>query len=139
AYVRGEHARQRNADNAAPTQARYGVTENALRDVTQNALMRVWEAVTRHCKFDGEDAVMKPFTLDEVDRVAGIRGFGSAMEEVGWVEKADDKSLRFKNFREHNDPSKGEAEPKTAAERQKAFREKKKARNATVTKSNATV
>lgn len=110
------------------------VTRNVMRNVTVGALVTVW-GVTRHQgKRNGDDSVLERTTLDVIDDLVDIPGFGSALASVGWViEEAN--SLRFPRFFEiHNiDPLEDQREKNR--ERQRRFRSKNS--NVTVTlKSN---
>ena len=106
------------------------VTERALREVTMSVLLRVWCAVNSHCKAVGDDAVMSPFSIDDVDAIAGFPGFGDALESAGWLVRGEDhNSLVFPNFLEHNSPACLRKAPLSNAERQRVFRERQKAKN----------
>ena len=104
------------------------VTEAALRDVTMCALLRVWCSVNAHCKVRGADAVMAPMALGDVDDTAGFRDFGEALRSVGWVVEEDCNTLIFPNFLEFNEPSCLRRRPQTGAERQRAWRERRAAK-----------
>ena len=116
------------------------VTRNVTRNVTVGALVSVW-GVTRHRgKRDGDDLVMPGVTLDVIDDISDVPGFGRAMERVGWAVQTD-KGVKFPRFfSEFNtDPS---LDAKSSnAERQRRYREKRNAlRNVTVTsQSNARI
>lgn len=124
AYVCGVDASEKESQNV--TKSSQNVTEPSLRDVTLCALLRVWCAVNEHCKVDGDDAVCSPMTVSDVDSIAGFEGFGSALESVGWLKRDEDKSLRFPNFLEFNEPACIRNRPMTNAERQKNYRDRKK-------------
>jgi hypothetical protein len=111
------------------------VTEKALRDVTLAALLRVWCVTNAHCKVIENDAIMSPLDLDDLDLIAGFRGFGLALKFVGWVIEIDDNSLVFPNFLEFNEPACLRVNPKTNAERQREFRARRTSVT-DVTKSN---
>jgi hypothetical protein len=73
---------------------------------------------------------MRCCDLIDIDEIAGIPGFGEAMEYVGWALHDDEKdAIILPNFTEWNTPAKD----RTAAERQRRFREK---RNGTVTRDS---
>lgn len=105
------------------------VTERALRDVTMCALLRVWCVVNTHCKVEGNDAILAPLSVWDLDEIAGISGFGEILERVGWVLERDPKTLIFHNFLEFNEPTCMRRAPKTNAERQRVFREKMRNEN----------
>lgn len=98
------------------------VTRNALRDVTIAALSRVWAGANRHTT----DGVFHKATLEYLDTLAQVRGFGQAMESVGWVIfDAQNRTMTLPNFEEHNAPNKnGERIKSKNAERQAKFRQR---------------
>ena len=99
------------------------VTRDVTRDVTVASLFRVWGAANEHTS----DGVWHGIELDDLDHVAGIPGFGSMMEAVGWaVVDADMQTVTFPNFLEYNEPAK-EGRGTGAAERQRRYREKQRA------------
>jgi hypothetical protein len=102
------------------------LSRNALRNVTVTALLLVWSSANEHTS----DGVMRCCDLIDIDEIAGIPGFGEAMEYVGWALHDDEKdAIILPNFTEWNTPAKD----RTAAERQRRFREK---RNGTVTRDS---
>lgn len=103
------------------------VTRNALRDVTLAALFRVWRDANRHTT----DGVFKHCTVDHLDTISHIPGFGRAMMHVGWVtEDTAAKTVTLVNFLEMNSPAKGGGS--TNAARQARHRQKRNAlRNVT--------
>ena len=110
------------------------VTERALRGVTLSVTLHIWCVVNAHCKMRENDAVLQPFGLAELDEIAGMDGFGEAMERVGWViVDRDDNSLIFPNFHEHNSPAQTRSKAMSSAERQRLYRERKKANSECVT------
>ncbi len=117
------------------------VTFANVTRVTVCALLDVWAALNNTLKGDGKAPFM---TLQDIDDIAEIPGFGEAMALVGWVIELDDGSIEFPNFSEHNSPAKSrDGEAKTGAQRAKEFRDRKRAEKAsapTVTASrNVTV
>ena len=112
------------------------ITRNVMRNVTVGALVSVWGVLRHRGKRIEDDLVIKGCTINVIDDVAEIQGFGQAMESVGWVE-CDDVGLVFPRFFEefNVDPS-ADLRAKNA-ERQKRFREKQKAESNE--KSNVTV
>lgn len=135
-YVCGENALGVNtippSDIPLCERALRCVTEEALRAVTMSSLLKVWCAVNAHCKIEGTDAVMFPFSIFELDAIAGFDGFGETMIDVGWVVNGKRNSLRFPNFLEFNEPACLRKNPLSNAERQRLYRERKNS----VTKSN---
>ena len=97
------------------------VTRDVTRDVTLASLLRVWCAANEHTS-DGVWHGLKP---SDLDHIAGVPGFGQAMEMVGWAvydETTDTTTLP--GFLEHNAPAKGGRG--SAAARQKRYRERHK-------------
>lgn len=102
------------------------LSRNALRNVTVTALLLVWSSANEHTS----DGVMRCCDLIDVDEIAGIPGFGEAMQYVGWAQHDVEKdAIILPNFTEWNTPAKD----RTAAERQRRFREK---RNGPVTRDS---
>lgn len=95
------------------------------RYVTVCGLLRFWGYANEHAR--GE--FIEFATLGDVDEVVQIPCFGKAMESVGWIREAEDKSgLELPNFAEFNAVA---AERSSGAERQKRYRERKKADSVT--------
>ena len=86
-------------------------------------LVDVWASANSDIK---EDDCIDAVNGVSVDYWAGIPGFYRAMLAVGWVEKTE-KGLRFPNFHEFNTPTKERPGKKTNAQKQKEYRERKKA------------
>jgi uncharacterized phage protein (TIGR02220 family) len=98
------------------------VTRNVMRYVTVASLLAVWGAANEHTK----DGVFQNADLSDLDDIAGIPGFGEAMASVGWaVYDADQQTVTLPNFNEYN--TCGGVRGVGAAERQRRYREKKKA------------
>lgn len=93
--------------------------------VTVGALTPLW-ATVNECVSD--DGVLRDATLFEVDEMAGVPGFGRAMEAVGWLfQLPDGEGLEFPNFIEHNTVGKERStSAKSNAERAREYRERKK-------------
>jgi hypothetical protein len=89
-------------------------------------LHAVWAAVNEHTA----DGVMANAYPEDLDDIAGIEGFGSAMRSAGWLE-ADEaaQTLTFPNFGQWNTPAKDT----TAAERMRKHRAKQDVARNTVT------
>lgn len=99
------------------------VTRDVTRDVTVASLFRVWCAANEHTT----DGVWYGIELDDLDHVAGIDGFGSMMEAVGWAIFDDEnQTVTFPNFLEYNAPAK-DGRVSSSAERQRRYREKSRA------------
>jgi hypothetical protein len=96
--------------------------------VTVGALVPLW-AMVNECA--AEDGILHKTTLFEVDAMAGVPGFGHAMETVGWLVETED-GVCFPNFHEHNTVKESRStKAKTQAERAKEYRERLKAESAT--------
>jgi len=103
-----------------------GLSRQSMRLLVVGGLHAVWAAVNEHTA----DGVMQTAYLEDVDDIAGIDGFGAAMQAAGWLE-ADDvaQTLTFPNFGQWNTPGKDS----TAAERMRKHREKQRVTRNTVT------
>ena len=44
---------------------------------------------------------MQYYTREEIDRVTGLKGFGRALERVGWIEYSEE-GIRLVNYEKHN-------------------------------------
>lgn len=114
---------------AMPVQqhCRHAVTEivtfaNVTR-VTACALAEFWGVLN---DVVGDDCRVPYMTLQDIDDIVDVPGFGAAMEAVGWVVREDEKGLFFPNFLEHNAPQKTRPESKTPAQRAKEYRDRKR-------------
>ncbi len=89
-------------------------------------LLPTWSAVNDTA---GRDGVVRHAALREVDDMAGIPGFGKALQAVNWLEVlTDEDGVRFVNFEEHNSPHKERSSSaKSNAERQAEYRARKRA------------
>lgn len=89
--------------------------------VTVGSLLSVWGSVNDCASKSG---FVKGITRHEVDEMAGVPGFGSAMVTVGWLEEREN-GVVFPNFDEHNTVGKDRSSgAKTGAERTKEWRER---------------
>lgn len=66
-------------------------------DLTVGKLLRVWRWFDQHT-VDGNGHGVSAALLD---RIAGVTGFASAMEKVGWLSVTDD-GIELSNFGRHN-------------------------------------
>jgi hypothetical protein len=100
------------------------VTRDVLRDVTICALTRVWFAANRHTTA----GVFKNATLDYLDTLALVPGFGQAMATVGYaLHDPAAHTVTLPRFEEYNSPNKNGLRIKTkAAERTARYRENKR-------------
>ena len=101
------------------------VTRNVMRDVTLAALSRVWFAANRHTT----DGIFRNATLDYLDTISQVPGFGAAMSAVGYaIYDETTRTVTLPRFDEYNAPDKNGERAKTAsARRQQRLRDKKKA------------
>jgi len=102
------------------------LSRQSMRLLIVGGLHAVWAAVNEHTS----DGVMSNSYPEDLDDIAGIEGFGKAMQAAGWLE-ADDAAatLTFPNFGQWNTPAKDT----TAAERMRKHREKERVTRNTVT------
>jgi hypothetical protein len=103
---------------------RYDVTSRVMRPVTVASLLVIWGAANDHT----EDGVFRNADVTYIDDLAGIPGFGAAMESVGWaVFDEEKKTVTLPNFNEYNTCGKDRSpKAKSSAQRQKEYRERKK-------------
>jgi hypothetical protein len=103
-----------------------GLSRQAVRLLVVGGLHAVWSAVNEHTS----DGVMANAYLEDVDDIAGIPGFGLAMQLAGWLEVDEAcATLTFPNFGQWNTPAKDS----TAAERMRKHREKQRVAQQAVT------
>jgi hypothetical protein len=103
-----------------------GLSRQAMRLLVVGGLHAVWAAVNEHTS----DGVMTNSCLEDLDDIAGIEGFGNAMQAAGWLEADEaDATLTFPNFGQWNTPAKDA----TAAERMRKHREKQRVAQQSVT------
>jgi hypothetical protein len=102
------------------------LSRQSMRLLIVGGLHAVWAAVNEHTS----DGVMSNSYPEDLDDIAGIQGFGKAMQAAGWLE-ADDAAatLTFPNFGQWNTPAKDT----TAAERMRKHREKERVTRNAVT------
>lgn len=97
------------------------VTFDTVTAVTVASLLDLWGVTQEAVDAQNFVALM---TLDQVDAITKIPGFGRALAKVGWVEELPN-GLRFTNFGEHNIPEKERNQPMSGAERTRRWRERK--------------
>ena len=107
------------------------VTRAVMRHVTVSSLLVVWGAANEHT----HDGVFHNADLSDIDDMTGIPGFGEALAVVGWaVYDQSEQTVTLPNFNEYNTSgSERSAGAKSAAERQKAYRERQKSQISDVT------
>ena len=103
-----------------------GLSRHSMRLLVVGGLHAVWAAVNEHTA----DGVMTNTYPEDLDDIAGIDGFGSAMRSAGWLEVDEAaQTLTFPNFGQWNTPAKDI----TAAERMRKHRAKQDVARNTVT------
>ena len=94
-----------------------GLPRQAMRLLVVGGLHAVWAAVNEHTS----DGVMANAYAEDLDDIAGVTGFGKAMQAAGWLEVCEAAAtLTFPNFGQWNTPAKDT----TAAERMRKHRAK---------------
>ena len=94
-----------------------GDRDSSLSDVTlrycvTGALHNAWCNANEHSR----NGVVEHASIEWIDSVTEVPGFGEAMQKVGWVQVTP-QGLNFPNFNRHNT---------SGAERQKKYRDKKR-------------
>lgn len=89
------------------------------RYVCVTSLLRFWGYANEHAKGEFIDFL----TIDSIDEIAGVVGFGRALVATGWAVESGNGIL-LPGFTEHN--TSAEVRKTGAAERQKAYRERLK-------------
>jgi len=100
------------------------VTRSVMRHVTVSSLLVIWGAANEHTK----NGIFENADLDDIDDMVSIPGFAAAMKSMGWLEYDSENSrVILPNFSEYNTSGASRsAISKTAAQRQKEYRERKK-------------
>ena len=73
---------------------------NASQADTFLAFFRLWTYFDEHT----DTGFVKGFTTDDLDNMAGLKGFGKAMVKVGWIEE-DTRGISIVNWDKHNSNS----------------------------------
>lgn len=102
------------------------VTRNVMRNVTVGALVSVWGVMRHRGKRLETDLVCVGVTPSVVDDIADLPGFGDAMLACGWLVETDQGIVFPRFFEDFNVAIEGK-NVSPAAERQRRYREKKKA------------
>lgn len=102
------------------------------RYVTVASLLRFWGYANEHAR----DEFIATLRVTDIDDIVQVPGFGAALEAVGWVAyDADRRGVALPNFNEFNTAGRERsAGAMSAAERQKAYRERQKASKRDVTR-----
>jgi hypothetical protein len=101
------------------------VTQSVTVCVTVASLLQVWSVARMQGKADGDDLVLKHSTLDTIDELAGVPGFGKVMESVEWAQVEAESLLRFPRCLPHM-LSPDERARELAAERKRIQRDKER-------------
>lgn len=104
------------------------------RYVTVCALLRFWGYANEHAK----DEFIGSLRLHDIDDVVQVPGFGAALQSIGWAEyDAERRGLSLPNFNEYNTSgNERSAGAKSAAQRQKEYRDRKKSLESDVTRDD---
>lgn len=97
---------------------------HVTRFITVTALLKMWG----FCNEYARDEFIANITFSDVDEQSGVPGFGRAMEAAGWL-KYDGRrrGMELPNFNEFNSVSSARSPAASAAERQKRYRERRRA------------
>ena len=97
--------------------------------IVTGSLLPTWSQVRESAT---DEHVLHGAGLFEIDTIAGVPGFGRAMQSVGWIViLPNEEGVKFTNFGEHNSASKERSiGAKTQADRARDYRERKKLRDA---------
>jgi len=112
----------------------YQASLRVTRYVTVCALLRFWGYANEHAK----DEFIGSLRLRDIDDVVQVPGFGAALQAIGWAEyDPDRRGLSLPNFNEYNTSgNERSAGAKSAAQRQKEYRDRKKASDGDVTRDD---
>lgn len=114
------------------------VTRHNWRHVVVGCLCQVWGVVRARGKRHDDDLIVSSATLQTLDDIVQLEGFGDALEHVGWVVQQEcdgDNSLVFNNFfSEYNTDPNDDYRAK-ATERKRKQRERDRGEKSHVTLS----
>ena len=102
------------------------VTRNVTVSVTVSALLQIWGTANEIGKPDGDDLILRHTRIDMLDEVCGVPGFGSAIASVDWAVECEwngKTCVRLPKFLINNVPQEDRSK-RSAAERQRRYREK---------------
>lgn len=114
----------------------YQSSLRVTRYVTVASLLRFWGYANEHAR----DEFIKTLRVSDIDDIVQVPGFGAALESVEWaIYDVEQRGVSLPNFNEFNTAG-GErsANAKSAAQRQKEYRDRQKALKSDVT-SDVTV
>jgi hypothetical protein len=108
-------------------QRNMAVTRNVMRCATVGATLAVWGVMRHRGKRNGDDLTCSGVTVQVLDDIADLPGFGEAMQSCGWVAETDEGIVFPRFFAEYNVEidDKGKS---SAAERQARYRQSQKAK-----------
>lgn len=88
-----------------PGNAHTFFSDVTLRYVTVTGLLQVWGVANERGYMEGDDLVLPFATIDSLDALAGVPGFGSAMALVEWALPRPEQGVTFPRFKSYNRPS----------------------------------
>jgi len=104
------------------TQCGMAVTRNVMRNTVVGALVSTWGVMRLRGVPNGIDLECAGATVEVIDDIADLPGFGVAMASVGWVLETPESLVFPRFFESYNvDPQK-----EKNAERQRRFRERQR-------------
>jgi len=101
------------------------VTRHMMRHAVVGALSTVWGVARVRGKRDGSDLVIRGVTIDVINDISDLPGFGEAMAEVGWV-TVTEEGIVFPRFYEEFNTDPESSKKSADAERQRLHRQKKR-------------
>lgn len=113
-------------------------TRNVTVPIVVMALLQVWGIARVEGRHDGCDLFLDFASLDTLDAMSGVPGFGVAMAHVSWAEQLPGRGVRFPKFFAENAPT-DELRRTRDAERKRRERELLRAANKTDTPAPPTV
>ncbi len=108
------------------------ITRNVTRNACVGALVTVWGILRQRGERVDDDLFIEMASLETIDEIADLPGFGSAMKAVGWVKETSKGLILNRFFEDLN--TEVDKKRSSAAERQRRYRERKKERES-VTKN----
>jgi len=101
------------------------VTRNVTRHAIVGCLVTVWGVIRHRGKRECDNATLPGVTVNVLDDIADIPGFGEAMESVGWVEQTEE-GIVFPNYYGNYNSEPSSSKAMTALERQRNCRTRKR-------------
>lgn len=110
------------------------VTQNVTRCAVVGGLVAVWGVARHRGKRVGDDLLIEGATLDVLDSVSELPGFGEVMSVVGWAVDAGQGVIFPRFFAQHNvDPEDQKREQAAARKRRQRERDNERDKSVTVT------